>query len=208
MSKFFLPQFLLLIAVLGLGSCPRSNIPILSPIYIRNWSQYDVNEVWRVHGGGPNVPLERTLLLQDLSPLAAEGVNYNDERVVLIPLLHDPATNPTPTPYYTLEYIQERVRFNGQPQYHTSPLSTRAFAPGTLHVNGYSIVRETMFIHDYSGFPTSTFEQMLRGPDGNLYLYRPGDQFLGHPEVNNGPILLQTLINEGYGAYSPAQRGP
>lgn len=206
MSKFFLPQFLLLIAVLGLSSCPRSNIPVLSPIYIRNWSQYDVNEVWLVSGGGPGVPLERNLLLPDLSPLAAQGVNYNDERVVLVPVRHDPVTNPTPTPYYVLEHIQERVRFNGQPVYHTSPRSTRGFAPRTLHVPGYSLVRETMFIHDWSGFPTSRFEQMLRGPDGNLYVYRPGDFFEGHPET--GPILLQTLINEGYAAYSPLQRGP
>lgn len=208
MRKIFLPQFLLLLVVMGLGSCPRSNIPVLSPIYIRNWSQYDVNEVWLVRGGGPGVPLERNLLLPDHSPLAAQGVDYNHEAVVLVPVRHDPATNPTPTPYYVLEYIQEQVRFNGQPVYHTNPLSTTGFAPRTAHASGYTLVRETMFIFDYSGFPTSRFEQMLRGPDNNLYLYRPGEQFIGHPEVNSGPILLQTLINEGYTAYTPAQRGP
>ena len=49
---------------------------------------------------------------------------------------------------------------------------------------------------------------MMRGPDGRLYLYRPGAQFEGHPEAGHGPILLQTLIDEGYGAYAASQRVP
>lgn len=194
-----------LIAALFLAACTPTNTLPTKPVYIRNWSQYDVNEVWLARGAGPNNPPIRTRLTSDLSPLAAQGVDYNNEILEQIPMRHDPSTNPIPTPYYTVDYIQETVRFNGQPQYTPLPgRSSTAFAPGVNHVSGYTLVRETMFIFNSS----TRFEQMLQGPDGNLYLYRPGADFIGHPEVVHGPILLQTLINEGYTAYAPSQRGP
>jgi hypothetical protein len=178
-----------------------------APIYIRNRSQYDINQVWLVSSNGPGLPLERRMLTPDLSALLPFGADYNNEIVAYVPLLHYPAAS-APNPYYVLQHIQEELRFRGAPQYHSNPRSTSAFAPGVIHVPGYTLVRETMFIFDWSGVPTSRFEQMLRGPDGKLYLFRPGGFFHGHPEVDSGPILLQTLIDEGYSAYAPWQRVP
>jgi hypothetical protein len=190
--------------------------PLLSPLYIRNWSQYDINEVWLVRGGGPGVPLERQLLTRDLSqwhnPLASGSRNYSNEILVQVPKRHDPSQEPTVQPYYALDYMQEQAGgIGGQPALPYVQRSSVSFAPGVHYLSGYAIVRETLFLLDYNGLPSSRHELVVRGPDDRLNLYRPccdvGQLFEGHPEVGNGPIPLQTLMNEGYGAYDPSRLG-
>ncbi len=183
-------------------------------MYVRNWSQFDVNQVWLVRSGGPGAPPVRELLTSDLSrwrdPRPSGG--YNDETLVYVPKRHTASQEPNVTPYYVLEYVQERISIpadgSHRPVYHAAPLSSVAFAPGVNRVPGYAIVRETLFIFDHSGSPRSRHEQVLRGTDGRLYLYRPGASFEGHPEVVHGPIVLQTLINEGYRAYDASHLNP
>jgi hypothetical protein len=177
-----------------------------APVHIRNLSQYDINEVWLVSGGGPGYPLQQELLTSDLSQFHTPVYNYNNEIVSDIEKQHTAADEPNVTPYYILEYVQEHPPALGGP-YYTNRQST-AFAPGVHHVAGYDIVRETMFLFDGDSTPRTRFEQILRGPDGQLYAYRPGSFFFNHPETTHGPLLFQTLVNEGYTVYNSHPLAP
>jgi hypothetical protein len=178
--------------------------------YMRNRSQFDINEVWLIHYEEDGTKI-RTLITPDLStarPCDQTKVDYNTEIQLNIPKLHDPSDEPHVTPYYIFEYIQERLCIGNSHVYYDIPISSRAFARGAVHVPGYTLVRETMFLFDPGmGGWSSRFEQVYRGPDGRLYLYRPGSNFIGHPEVQSGPILLDTLIDEGYTAYDDVDFG-
>ena len=200
-------------------SKPFTVAQTLAPMYVRNWSQYDVNEVWLVRGGGPGVPEVRELLTSDLSryqiPRTAPGFSevitrYNDEILIQVPKRHDLSEEPNVRPYYVLEYIQEKVYFAGRPIYF-DPLSSIPFAPGVQHVPGYTIVRETLFILNHGLDPSggTMFEQVLRGPDGRLYLYRPccgGQQEFRPNGGGHGPILLQP--GDRYGNRLGDRHGP
>jgi hypothetical protein len=61
----------------------------------------------------------------------------------------------------------------------------------------WDLLRETMFIFDADGWPTHRWEQVYRGPDGQLYAFR----------LANGPQLfrLSDMVAEGYGMYDVSE---
>ena len=84
---------------------------------------------------------------------------------------------------------------------------------GVHRLEGYAIVRETLIIFDRSVPPLCRFEQVLRGPDGRLYLYFPDGltqyEFPYHSELHRGdargPVSLEEILEDGYGLYDMAE---
>lgn len=167
-------------------------------IFVRNMTRFDVNQLWLV---GPGKE-DRTLLTHDLNTytlprhLALAGGIYNDDYLSRVERHHMGDAEPDVAPYYHFEYVREMAGVGG-PYYERSARSSVSFAPGIAHVPGYRVERETVFIVADGTY----FEQILRGPNDRRYLYRPGGSFSKHPEVGQGPILLQALRDEGYEAY-------
>jgi len=171
--------------------------------YITNYGQHDVNEVWlwtdRIE---VQDDVTCTLLISDLStyqePVYDDDVlvtRYHDEVRVYLPKLHDPSNEPNISPYYFLEYNKEIIMGRWMTCW------TNMFAPQVHHLEGWEILRETIMLFD-EGF--ENFEQVLRGPDGELYLYRPWTPgwFQGHPEVpEHGPIRLDVFLGTGPNFY-------
>ena len=85
----------------------------------------------------------------------------------------------------------------GAPVYERQARNSVSLAPGIAYLPDYAVERETLFIEDDG----TRFEQVLRGPDDRHYLYRPGGSFANHPQAGPGPVLLQTLRDEGYDPY-------
>lgn len=185
--------------------------------YVRNRSDYDINEVWLVQYQ-ENGAIIRTLVTSDHTtavPCEQRRTSgwggYNTEIKVSVPKLHDPSDEPDVAPYCNFEYIQQRVCFGDNIVYYDTSFLTFPFAPGVNHLPGYILIRETMFIwnptFEYSY--NSRFEQVYRGPDGRLYLYRPGSWFFQYSDsaLFQGPVLLDTLIDEGYAVYDNVDFG-
>jgi hypothetical protein len=168
----------------------------LVEIHVRYWSQYDANEVWLVHYDESGAEVKE-LVTSDITTFVPGKTDYLEETVVYAERLHDPSDAPPITPYYVFQYKQQKVEFSGNPVYYPDPIESVAFAVGVNHLGqGYELLRETMFIFDATPSPNSRFEQVYRGPDQKLYVYRPGG--------GSSPVLLQTLIDQGYGAYNPS----
>jgi len=162
----------------------------LANINVRNISSQDIDALWLL---GPGED-DRTLVTHDLSTtlapntLAFVGGRYDDNYLVRVQRHHLGVAEPNVAPYYRFEYALR------QPN---STATTVAFAPGISHLPQYQVERETLFISDAGSY----FEQILRGPDERRYVYRPGGSFEGHAEAGPGPVLLQTLRDEGYRFY-------
>lgn len=198
--------------------------PTMVPVYVRLNSQFDVNEVWIVRGGGPGYPRIEEASIRDLFPWTngddlnlrtsqASSFPYHQAEVrIMVPKRHDPAQEPRVPDYYALEYMEERAgHAPGLLDY--SKRNGVSFAPGISFGPGYTIVRETIFIFGRS-YPGSRHELVLRGPDRRLYVYRPYCSGLqagvAPPELRegcDGPVLLDSMISKGYNAYTPAQVG-
>jgi hypothetical protein len=168
-------------------------------IFIRNASRYDINEVWLA---GP-LRNQQALLTHDLSTylppqrLAAEGGRYDDDYLMRVARHHFGVAEPDVAPYYRVQYFRQRAGGTGTPVYERQARNSVSFAPGIAYLPDYTVERETLFIEDES----TRFEQVLRGPDERRYLYRPGGSFENHPQAGPGPVLLQTLRDEGYNPY-------
>jgi len=169
-------------------------------VFIRNVSRYDINAVWLA---GPRRN-QQALLTHDMSTylppqrLAAAGGRYDDQYLARIARHHLGIAEPDVAPYYVVQYFREQGRSGpGMPVYERSARNSVAFAPGISHLPDYRVERETLFIFDEG----TRFEQVLRGPDGQRYLYRPGGSFEQQPEAGPGPVLLQSLRAEGYNYY-------
>jgi hypothetical protein len=117
-----------------------------------------------------------------------------------------------PGPVYSFD-ILETWSALGCPailNFYDGPWQFAFIQPGKERVPGYEIVRETLFFFDYEfgdGDVEWRFEQVLRGPDGELYLYRPspnffyqGDSYVGieYPltDWGHGPILMEPYLQE------------
>ena len=168
-------------------------------VFIRNASRYDINEVWLA---GP-LRNQQALLTHDLSRylppqrLAAEGGRYDDEYLVRVARHHLGIAEPEVAPYYRVQYFRQQAGGMGAPVYERQARNSVSFAPGIAYLPDYQVERETLFIEDDG----TRFEQVLRGPDDRHYLYRPGGSFAKHPQAGPGPVLLQTLRDEGYDPY-------
>lgn len=199
--------------------------PTLVPIYLRLTSQYDVNEVWIVRGGGPGIPRVEEVTIRDLFPWSGQddlnsrsnsssvAPYHRTEARILVPKRHNPGQEPHIPDYNAVEYMEERGgHAPGTLTY--ARRSGTSFAPGVSFGPGYSIVRETIFLFGSTSYPSSRHELVLRGPDNRLYIYRPycgGLQAGVAPEqLRSGcdaPILLDTMTRQGYNVYTPAQLG-
>lgn len=167
-------------------------------LYIRNVSSQDINQVWLL---GPDD--EKTPLTLDLSAyqapttLAIKGGHYDDSYLAHVARHHLGIQEPNVIPYYRIEYISAPGgSIFTQGAVGTSHTSL-SFAPGITHVPEYEVVRETLFITDDGTY----LEQVLRAPDGQRYLYRPGGSFAHHPQAGPGPVPLEAMRDEGYDPY-------
>jgi len=91
----------------------------------------------------------------------------------------------------TLTFSSENAGFPIEPRFYC------CVNPGQSGVEGYELVKETFFLFSWSWsvFPTSRFEQVLRGPDGELYLYRPGTDQDCDPSTFGFNQRLQLFFN-------------
>jgi hypothetical protein len=103
--------------------------------------------------------------------------------------------------------VQECLEFGGTVYYIKEPLRSRDFALGVHYLPGYAILRETYIIFNYSakydecglGVPGDRLEQVLRGPDGRIYLNRPW--YEPNSPDTDWPVLLEDRIADGYTLY-------
>jgi len=192
------------------------------PVHLRLVSQEDVNEVW-FWGGRQGIVIDYTdewgsLVTSDLIPcnpnppesaneyLSGPAYNtYDTEIIVPIEQWHDPLTEPDPNPYWHFIYNQQLV-----PLQCPGPIerfATVGFAPGVNQLGqGWMLLRDTMVINnnnnELTGFTNGRWEQVYRGPDGQLYVYLPHYdpdslyELYRHP--SNG-----WRANKYYGEYGP-----
>jgi hypothetical protein len=181
--------------------------------FLRLDSQYDVNEVWLVHYEpvqgqvvGNKISTQVTSDLSMLIPCDEQEqdpdiTRYLDELQLNVPILKDPSSTPPPQPYYLFEFNQAFFCSNGVQLYvdfddgtltdaaHATPFPGHAFVKEWNLHPGYDLLRETVFLNDAEDtYPTyhTEYEQVLRGPDGYLYIDRnPG--FLYPYELHYGP---------------------
>lgn len=167
-------------------------------IFVRNYSRFDINALWLV-GPGEN---QRNLLTHDLNTyarpryLAIKGGLYDEDYLARVERHHKGIEEPGVAPYYHFEYVREMAGVGG-PFYEQQARRTVSFAPGVSPISGYRVERETVFIVQDGSY----FEQLLRGPNEQRYLYRPGGGFAQHPAVGEGPLLLETAVSSGYDVY-------
>lgn len=198
--------------------------PTMVPVYLRLNSQFDVNEVRIVRGGGPGHPRVEEANIRDLFPWTGQddlnsrsgggtAPSHRTEVRLLLPKRHNPGQEPRVPDYYHLEYMEEQA---GHAPGHLSYLQRDgvSFAPGVSYGPQYAIVRETLFLFGSNSYPRSRHELVLRGSDGQLYVFRPycgGLQAgVAPPEFRDGcdgPVLLETLVSRGYNVYTAAQLG-
>jgi hypothetical protein len=162
------------------------------PVHWYYWSQFDGNELWLVsYDSGGNKQVE--LVTKDITSYVAGKLDYRQSGFINPKRLHNPADEPNVTPYYYFEFIQQKIEFAGHPIYYDDPVEAAGFAVGVNHLGaGWKLLKETIFLFGRNSYPQSRFEQVYRGTDGKLYIYRPATGELQ---------LLWDAINEGYGAY-------
>ena len=166
-------------------------------IHVRNNSRFDINGLWLVDLASG----QRSLLIHDMTNYRPPGALsfrsglYNDDYLTRVDRQHMGNAEPKVAPYYAFAYQSElpgSVR-----RYGATASTSISFAPGIQYLPEFTVERETMFILDNG----TRFEQILRGPDGERYVYRPGGSFRDHPAAGEGPVLLSVLREEGYNAY-------
>lgn len=170
------------------------------PVTVRNWSQYDVNQVWlRCEPNGmPN------LVIPDLTePLpipnkdGATAPNYDTSKVIEVP--QGTVCN--------LDYVQERIPVRPSVLC-PGPLSTSVFRAGMERIPGSTILRETIIIFDHDECSIlknwARMEQIVRTSDDKVYRYLIFDAAGSAPPSKN-PILLEELLVQGYKAYNSGE---
>ena len=166
-------------------------------IHVRNNSSFDINDLWLVD----QKTGRQTQLTHDMhnyrtpGALKFRGGKYDDDYLTRVQRQHLGKAEPEVAPYYAFAFTRERVA--GSRSYEQNRRKTVSFAPGIQYLPDYTVERETLFIMDDG----SRLEQILRGPDGERYVYRPAGSFSDIPDVGPGPVLLSTLRNTGYKAY-------
>lgn len=182
---------------------PRGN----APLYVRNRSQYDVNEV-EVGRFDEQDQWHWLHLTSNLSVWGYQKSDYDDQMLANLPRLHGLSTEPDVDRYYTVRYVQEcRGLADGPYYFENGPLYSPELAVGVHYLEGYAILRETYVIFDWAsqwgqcvdGSPGYRFEQVLRGPDGRIYLHRPWYE-PSNPD-NEWPVLLSDILATGYTMY-------
>lgn len=160
-----------------------------TPFYVFYDSAYDANELYL---GQSSDPSAMTLLVSDLVAWhQGPGPQYQAE------YLFDLAPNP-PSRYY-FAYKQERLQFSGEPLYWDNLLGTGEFDVGVSYLPGYTLLRETMFIFDWSSSPYHRYQQLYKGPDNELYAYHPNSTvFFGKSIVPCQELgsFYRTIYNE------------
>jgi cysteine-rich repeat protein len=172
-------------------------------LYVVNWGQNSITKLWMVQLGISTRP--RTLITNELSDLSCQGW-YEDK--IFVPYL-DGIGN-----IYTFEYKMEQLCPDGEPIYYEYDVTAdHSFFPQSLYdADGYTLLKEVMYIGYLVSSNDALYERVLRGPDGKLYLHRPEGPRDYFTHLNNGsymdidpsggPISFDTLINdynyEGY----------
>lgn len=171
-------------------------------LHLVYWAKLDANEIWLVHYDDAGKKVSQ-LIAQDLTPFdpAKTGQSgsgdYLIKTTLTLPLLHDPAQQGPVQPYYIFEYVQQKLSSGGQPVYYEQPLASEAFSLGVNHQGaGWTLLRESLFVFDGSSSPSSRFEQVYRGPDGQVYIFQPS---------TGKKQLLSEAIAQGYIAYQLAE---
>jgi len=166
-------------------------------VHVRNNSRFDINELWLLDRKSG----QQDLLTHDLGnyrtprSLRFRDGLYDDDYLTRVDRQHMGNAEPKVAPYYAFAFKREQA--SGSRQYEQAARVSTDFAPGIQHLPNYTVERETLFITD----DDTRFEQILRGPGGERYVYRPGGSFSNHPDAGPGPVLLSTLRDEGYKAY-------
>jgi hypothetical protein len=170
-------------------------------VYLQADTLFDIDRVWLVTGGTGG--LTKVLISNDLtawvdfSTFDVNATNFTYKaRMVLSLAVAD-------KPHYLFEYEQRYINIGKVYLYSTdgftvgrnfSDTPSSDFHPTQLKfsdVTGpgkWELLRETMFIFDN---PQHRFEQVYRGPDGQLYLFRKA----------YGPELFK-LPDQGYNLYN------
>jgi hypothetical protein len=186
-----------LIALVGLPSVAEAG-----PVYLDVRTGEDINRVWLV--SGVTGTLVKTLLSSDLFAVAPWGYQYRTTM-----LLNLAPTGKTPNYYF--EYEQRTIpasqviilmtnSFTVCYDYSSDTSTANSFYPSDLKFSSvtgsgkWALLRETMFIFDRDSAPKYRWEQIYRGPDGQLYAFRNA----------YGPQLfkLADMIAQGYGVYN------
>lgn len=170
------------------------------PVYLDVRTKEDINRVWLL--SGVTGSLVKTLLSNDLFAVASWGYQYKTTM-----LLNLAPTGKTPNYYF--EYEQRTIptsqaillmtnsftvcyNYSSEPDYN--------FASGALRFSSvtgpgkWALLRETMFIFDRDSSQRYRWEQIYRGPDGQLYAFR----------IAYGPQLfkLADMMAQGYALYN------
>jgi hypothetical protein len=175
-----------------------------SPVYLVVRTKEDINRIWLLSGVSGS--LTKVLLSEDLFPVNYWGYLYNT--TILLDLAHT-GRNAN----YCFDYEQRTIpesqvmllETNGFTvcyNYSSDTSLASAFPTGALQFSSvtgsgkWALLRETMFIFDRDCSEPSRWEQVYRGPDGQLYLFR----------IAYGPQLfrLSDMMAQGFTLYNPA----
>ena len=172
-----------------------------SPVYLVVHAVHDIDRVWVL--SDVTGSLTRVQLSGDLFEMTRGRTEYN--ATMLLDLVPTGGTQH----HYCFEYEQrgvyasklETLQTEGFTVCHNYSSDTiNSFYPGALRFSSvtgsgkWALLRETMFIFGRDNNPRDRWEQIYRGPDGQLYVFR----------VLFGAQLfkLTDLIAQGYSAYN------
>lgn len=180
------------------------------PVEIHYQDAADVNELWLITYTPEET--ERQLLMEDLIPFDGDVWEAFQDGTAVLPdqqadlhldLARTPSAPESPPYEYWFEFVQQQTYFAGQAVYFEEPVNSGlSFIVGENHFGeGWELLRETVFLYNKTSIPVSRFEQVYRGPDGELYVYRPGQSLDPLQWEEPVPMLLEDLIAQGYTAY-------
>jgi hypothetical protein len=151
-------------------------------VYLYYDSPLDANELWRVEPNG-----SQSLLKADLTSFDRYTQRYHKELAVAV----------NPGSRYSFVYNENQLPISSSPSNYRLVRSPAFAARVSRLGTGFQLLRETLFVFGTWSWPAYRFEQVYRGQDSQLYVYRPAVE----GQAAYGPVLLSRLMAEGYGVY-------
>jgi hypothetical protein len=104
---------------------------------------------------------------------------------------------PFPGSRYSFVYSESQWPGSSFPSFYRL-VRTPAFVARVSRLGaGFQLLRDTLFVFGTWSWPAFRYEQVYRGQDSRLCVYRPAIE----GQASYGPVLLSKLMAEGYAVY-------